>query len=92
MKLGTYIKAARTRKHILQKDLAIKIQITPQYLNDLENDRREPSDATLQRLSAILGLNSDYAYMLVGKLPPDLRRTVTKGKMAKAYRIMRRNK
>jgi len=91
MKLGTYIKTFRRKQKTYQKDLALRIMITPQYLNDLENNRREPSDSVLQKLSDALGFDLDFGYLLIGKLPPDLRGTPTKDKMAKAYKIMRGN-
>lgn len=89
MKLGSYIKSFRKRKSIFQKDLAYQIMITPQYLNDLERNRRDPSDSVLQRLSGALSFDLDYAYYLLGKYPPDLRGTSTKVNMARAYKIMR---
>ena len=89
MQLGTYIKTYRHRKKQLQKDLAYRAMITPQYLNDLEKNRREPSDETLKRLQEALGFNLDYAFLLIGRLPPDLRDNPSKDRMTKAYKILR---
>jgi len=89
MKLGNYIRIFRKKEQVYQKDLAYKIMITPQYLNDIENNRRSPSDAVLQHLSEALGFDLDYAFLLIGKLPPDLRGTPLKSQMEKAYKIMR---
>jgi len=90
MKLGSYIRLFRKKQEVYQKDLAYKIMITPQYLNDIENNRRSPSDAVLQHLSETLGFDLDYAFLLIGKLPPDLRGIPTKRQMTQAYKIMRR--
>lgn len=62
-----------------QKDLAARIKredgesISPQYLNDIEHDRRSPSsDLMVQQFAKVLGLDPDYLYYLAGKLPSDI--------------------
>lgn len=90
MTFSTYIKLARERKGLYQKDVALQVQITAQYLNDLERGRREPSDAVLCHLADTLGFDTDFAYYLVGKLPPDLRDGLTKSRIEKAYRLLRK--
>lgn len=90
MKLGSYIRTFRKKQGVYQKDLAYKVMITPQYLNDIESNRRSPSDTVLQHLSEALEFNLDFAFLLIGKLPPDLRGTPTKSRMEKAYKIMRK--
>jgi transcriptional regulator with XRE-family HTH domain len=48
---GTLISEARRSKGLSQKDLAAKVKkedgqaISPQYLNDIEHDRRNPPGA-----------------------------------------------
>ncbi len=89
MKFGTYIKLARDRKTLSQKDLAIQVNVSPQFIHDIEHHRRTPSDDVLDRLQSLLGFDSDFAYHLLGKLPKDLRGTITRDKLTKAYKILR---
>jgi transcriptional regulator with XRE-family HTH domain len=75
---GKAITAARRAKGISQKELAARISkedgqpITPQYLNDIEHDRRSPSsDHMVRQFARELGQSVDYLSWLVGKLPSD---------------------
>ena len=44
--------------------------ISPQYLNDIEHDRRSPSSGHLIReFSGVLSIPEDYLFALAGKLP-----------------------
>jgi transcriptional regulator with XRE-family HTH domain len=72
---------ASKRKEIMlsQKELAARIlkedgePITPQYLNDIEHDRRNPSsDHIVQQFAEQLNLPSDYLYYLAGRIPADV--------------------
>lgn len=69
---------ARTRKDlaISQKELARRIKkedgspISPQYLNDIERDRRNPpSSYLLDRFAEQLGLPQEYLHFLARQLP-----------------------
>lgn len=62
-----------------QKDLASQIKredgvaISPQYLNDIEHDRRSPSSALMvQQFATVLEIKPDTLYYLAGKIPDDL--------------------
>ena len=47
--------------------------ISPQYFNDLERNRRNPSSPTLlKQFAAALNLPTDYLDFLAGRLPDDL--------------------
>lgn len=78
---GTYVSARRKELGISQKDLAAKIMreedgkpISPQYLNDIERDRRQPSsDHMIDQFTNALQAEEDYMYFLAGKLPLDIR-------------------
>ena len=80
--LGQVISEARKTKKLSQKELAEKIYreeddkaISPQYLNDIERDRRSPSsDHMISQFAKILGLDSDYLHYLNGRIPPDVRK------------------
>ena len=58
MTLGEYIKGLReSRKSIIKnKELVKKLEITPQYWYDIENDKRIPSDYLLKNIANVLQL------------------------------------
>lgn len=84
---GSVISAARRVKGYSQKELAERVKleddtgnsksISPQYLNDIEHDRRSPSsDALVGQFSKILDLNADYLAFLADRWPDSLRRQI----------------
>jgi len=78
---GQAIGKARKGLGLSQKELASQVKkeedgtsISPQYLNDIEHDRRSPSSGHLIRqFSGILNIPEDYLFALAGRLPDDLR-------------------
>jgi transcriptional regulator with XRE-family HTH domain len=77
---GTYISETRKEKGLSQKQLAERIereeggQISPQYLNDIEHDRRSPSsDHMIQQFARVLKVSANYLYYLAGRMPAALR-------------------
>ena len=79
---GQVISAERKEKGLSQKDLASAIKredgssISPQYLNDIEHDRRSPSsDHLVGQFSKVLGVDLDYLYYLADRLPKDIRKS-----------------
>jgi transcriptional regulator with XRE-family HTH domain len=76
MTFGERIKTERMRQRMSQKGLATLAQVSPQYLGDIEHDRRgAPSDDVIDRLAAALGCSADLVYFWAGRLPPQLRDT-----------------
>jgi len=81
---GQTISKARKEKALSQKDLAAMIfkeedgaAISPQYLNDIEHDRRNPSsDHLIRQFAKALGIQEDLLFVLAGKIPDDVRRRV----------------
>lgn len=78
MTFGAYISEARKKAGLSQKDLAGSIikedglSISPQYLNDIEHDRRNPpGESILKQLADKLGLSLDFLRYLSGRLSPD---------------------
>jgi transcriptional regulator with XRE-family HTH domain len=75
---GREITKAREKKEMTQRQLAGEVRredgetISPQYLNDIERDRRVPSGEVIRGLAAALGLDSDYLHYLAKKWPDDL--------------------
>jgi transcriptional regulator with XRE-family HTH domain len=77
---GRAISQARKKLGWSQKELASKIlredeePISPQYLNDIEHDRRSPSsDRMVQQFADVLTIQTDWLYYLAGRFPADLR-------------------
>jgi transcriptional regulator with XRE-family HTH domain len=80
MTFGQLITDARKKAHLSQRELAALLKkedgepISPQYLNDLERDRRNPpSDLIIKQLAEILRIDLDYLYACADKFPPDIR-------------------
>ena len=84
---GSVIGAKRREKGYSQKELAERVKladdagnaksISPQYLNDIEHDRRSPSSPELvTQFSKVLGLNADYLAFLADRWPESLRRQI----------------
>lgn len=97
--LGQTIADARKELKLSQKELAAKIKreegdgsITPQYLNDIEHDRRIPTSFLIGQLATILKLDVDYLHFLAGRVPEDLRRlTVDQKQFANSMTVFRRS-
>lgn len=73
---GSIISTARKKLGLSQKQLAEIIyredgeSISPQYLNDIERDRRSPSsDHMVQEFARALKLDADYLHYLNGRFP-----------------------
>lgn len=79
---GNVLSTARKKLGFSQKQIAELVRkedgaaISPQYLNDLEHDRRNPPSELLTRqLAQCLRLSPDYLTFLAGQLPEEIRRT-----------------
>jgi len=78
---GKYVSEIRKEKGMSQKQLAELIQreeggsISPQYLNDIEHDRRSPSsDHMIHQFAGVLNVSANYLYYLAGRMPAEVRR------------------
>jgi transcriptional regulator with XRE-family HTH domain len=79
---GQAIAKARKAKGLSQKELAALIvkdegggSISPQYLNDIEHDRRRPtSDLLIKQFAKALDEDEGYLFVLAGKIPDDIRK------------------
>jgi transcriptional regulator with XRE-family HTH domain len=97
---GQVIGQARRRAGLSQRQLAARIHkqdgetISPQYLNDLERDRRNPpARPLLRQLAAALDLPEEYLDFVAGQLPDDLRgagSSYAPEQVAAAFRAFRR--
>lgn len=78
MTFGQIVTEARKKLGISQKELADRIKkengepISPQYLNDIERDRRNPpSEYLINQLSKELRLSKNYLLLAAGTLPQE---------------------
>lgn len=77
---GELVSARRRELGWSQRELSEKIvkedgkPISPQYLNDLERDRRgAPSDQLIEAFAAVMELDKDLLFYSAGEVAPDLR-------------------
>ena len=95
---GRAIASARKELGISQKELASKIikeegdAITPQYLNDIEHDKRTPSsDHLVRQFATELKISPDILYWLAGRVPGDIAKSgVSPEKISQAFTAFRR--
>ena len=80
MTFGEVIAAERKKRGLSQKDLALRVQredgstISPQYLNDIERNRRNPpSEELIEKFAGALEIEAEYLFYLAGQMPPELR-------------------
>ena len=79
MTFGEAITRARKDRKLSQKEVAAGTlkedgqAISPQYLNDIEHDRRNPpGEFIVRQLAATLDLELDYLLFLAGRFPSDM--------------------
>ena len=79
MTFAKMIADARKQKGMSQKDLTARIvkedgtSISPQYLNDLEHNRRNPpGPQMLKQFADVLGLDYDVLFFAAGQYPEDV--------------------
>ncbi len=98
MTFGHIIADARKKANLSLRELAAKIKkedgtpISPQYLNDLEHDRRNPpSDFFLQQFAQMLDIPIEVLYYHAGEIPAELRdMQVDRDQVIEAYKAFRR--
>ena len=65
MSLGQRVRERRIALDITQQELADALEVTPQHISVIEQDKVAPSVALLARLAQELGVSADY--LLSGK-------------------------
>ena len=74
---GYYVAAARQEKGWRQSYLAVSLEISGSYVNDIEKGRRyPPGEYLLQRFASALELDPDYLCLLAGIIPHDVRAAI----------------
>ena len=98
MTFGEKIAEARKAVGLSQKELAARIlkedeePISPQYLNDIEHDRRNPPSAEMiDQFAKVLKLPAEVLYFLAGKLTEDLKSSpADNDRIVDAYKAFRK--
>ncbi|TAM80969.1 MAG: XRE family transcriptional regulator [Acidobacteria bacterium] len=101
--VGQIIREARVKAGMTQKELAARIMrkeegreeekpITPQYLNDIEHDRRTPPEYIIRQIAKILNLDADHLVFLAGSVPQHLIPGITEEAVKEAVRLFRKAK
>jgi transcriptional regulator with XRE-family HTH domain len=82
---GKAIASGRKEMGWSQKELAARVKkedgetITPQYLNDIEHDRRSPSsDHLVSEFARVLKIDAVALFAVIGMLPINERKLVRK--------------
>lgn len=97
--LGSHLRSARTVRRWSLKELGERLVstrgeggVSPQYLNDLEHDRRTPSEQMLVQLAEALDLDLDALRSLARRSSPDVEAYLAKhaGSAADVARVFRR--
>jgi len=95
---GRRIATARKKLGLSLKELASRIKkddgqaISPQYLNDIEHDRRQPdSPHLIEQFATMLGIKAELLYFDAGRLSADARNTGADEKtIVAAYQAFRK--
>lgn len=89
---GSYIANTRKSKDMSQRELAGKLDISPQYLNDIEHDKRSPTSPQLiEQIAATLEVSADYLSYLAGRIPEEVKdKKLDPGTFAKAMLAFRK--
>ena len=58
-KLGENLKKVRTKKKLSQGAVARLLEVDKGYLSNIENGKKNPTLATIQRLADALGVSAD---------------------------------
>ena len=71
---GAVITNARRFWGLSQKEIATRVGLSPQYLNDLERGRRNPPpDDVICRLAEAIKVSPNTLFFVAGRIPPALR-------------------
>jgi transcriptional regulator with XRE-family HTH domain len=76
--LGNMIREARIKKGLGLRELARRIDKTPSYLSDIENDRRVPAEDVLQAIARQLDLNFDDLMARAGRIGDEAMRYMSR--------------
>jgi transcriptional regulator with XRE-family HTH domain len=88
--IGGYIRIARRKLGITERELAVLMNVTFKDVSQVENNRITPDDDLIERFAESLSLSTDVLYFLAGRLPLDLRiQTLNVNRVRAAFNAMR---
>jgi transcriptional regulator with XRE-family HTH domain len=65
--LGETVRNKRVELDLSLRDLAKRLQLTPSYLSDIENDRRVPAEEVIRNIAQVLALDFDLLMARAGR-------------------------
>lgn len=74
--LGDFIRTARVGKGISLRELARRLEITPSYQSDIENDRRIPADEILRASAKELSIDFEHLMALAVRFTDEAERYI----------------
>jgi transcriptional regulator with XRE-family HTH domain len=72
--LGEVIRDARVAAEMSLRDLSNKLDISPSYISDIENDRRVPSEQVMHQLADALKVSFDDLMARAGRVGDEAER------------------
>lgn len=73
-----------------QKELATRLQLSPQYVNDIVQDRRNPiNPVLLRKIANVMDIDFDVVCFAAGVIPPDMKGNVSIHQIKRAFAAMR---
>ncbi len=72
LQVGLNIKEIRSKKGLLQKDIAVAAGLHPANYNKMEKGEREPSIEALSKIATLFGMTVDQIIHYEGDLPKDV--------------------
>lgn len=100
MTFGNVIAEERKKAKLSQKELAALVKkedgtpISPQYLNDIERDRRNaPSDFLIEQFAKALKIDAGRLYYWAKKIPADVKASPeNEAQFVSAFKAFRRDR
>lgn len=68
--IGDYLLRYREIYRITQKAMAQQLGISPQYLSDIEKNRRVPSEDLLIKIATEMPFDEDFLFSVIGRFSP----------------------
>ncbi len=88
LSFGEWLREARADKNMSLRSLATRLQITPAYLSDIENDHRTPAEEVIQKLAAELSIDFDELMVRARRFGKDAEEYIQR--QPEAVRLLRR--
>ncbi len=76
-RIGSRIREARLASGMSLRELARQLGVSPSFVSQLENDKSQPSVATLYMMSQLLGLSLDGLFADAAPEPPEPASVIT---------------